>query len=74
MSEQVKAALIRAAIGASVAVLASGQAWVLGQISDREFAAAGLAALSAAVIRVGEGLYDTKRATEHNVKPSDVGT
>jgi len=72
MSEQVRAALIRAGIAAAVVILGAGQAWVLGQVSDREFAAAVFGATSSFVIRVGEGLYDAHRNETGDIKRSDV--
>lgn len=75
MSEQLKAALIRALIGATLASAGVFFA-TLGTDADwrQIIAATGAAFVTFAGWRVlGEGLYDQTRADRGDVKPGDVG-
>jgi hypothetical protein len=73
MSEQLKAAGIRAGIAAIAAGLASASAYLYGEVDGRMALAGFVTALSPILVRVLEGVYDTNRADNGDIRPSDVG-
>jgi hypothetical protein len=73
MSEQLKAAAIRAGIAAVAAGLASASAYLYGEVDGRMALAGFVTALSPILVRVLEGVYDTNRADNGDIRPSDVG-
>jgi hypothetical protein len=73
MSEQLKAASIRAGIGAIAAALSAASAYLYGEVDGRLAAAGFVTALSPILVRMLEGVYDTNRAENGDIKPSDVG-
>ena len=72
MSPQVLASIQRAAIMILVASLMTGQAYMLGSLSEKEAGAAIFGATAAAISRFGEGLYDSRRQSMGNVQSGDV--
>ena len=74
MSEQYKAALIRALItGVITSALTALSTWATTNEPKTIIIAAGTAFLTPFAARfVGEGAYDTQRAKIGDVKPSDV--
>jgi hypothetical protein len=73
MSEQLKAAAIRAGIAAVAAGLAAASSYLYGEVDGRLALAGFVTALSPILVRVLEGVYDTNRADNGDIRPGDVG-
>jgi len=73
MSEQMKAAAIRAGLLTIVAALTAAQTYLLGTMTVNESIASFVAALVVILGRLGEGIYDTQRANTGDIRAGDVG-
>ncbi len=73
MSDQLKAALLRAIIGAIVSAGSAFFAVLATADAGKAAIAAGSAFFGGFIARgFGEGTYDTRRARQHRTKPGDV--
>ncbi len=72
MSEQFKAASIRALIGLIASALVIINSYLIGEVAGRIALGAFALSLVPVISRLGEGLYDSNRQSSGNVQPGDV--